>query len=579
MPLLALAAALALAAPGAPIIRPSNIGKTMPLPDDGTRGPILSIPFLATGPLIEEDANTVSHVYWNGSALVDTKGNSWTMNGTVPQNVASPFYPDGFAGAQKKGAGPYSAANNYSLGTGSDVLDITGDFTVCAVVDLPLLAAAGGRIIGNGIFGATGSGWLLAINVSGGMPSAQFDTYAAGSAFTRATQTLTARGATNIVCGGRSGTTQYASVSSLTGSSAVGSKQIAGTGAAARIGEDSVAGGGNHFASGAIYEIYITSTPFSNTLIAGIFARVFGQVTSTGTPLTVTRSSAATYEVGGTLWTAPAGALRVNSDGALIEASATNYALNSGTHPKTTEASASVTTGAAVAWHAGTGTMTLAAGTATVTGLSCTAVAAGTPCTFTVTVAGTMSITTTAGTTRVQIENSSVPTSYIATTTTAATRQADVVSVASPFATVPTAICQRFDFAQPNVPVSGCASSQCRLGFNSHSSSPADSSFWVVTDATLPGTYFASATRNGTRATLTLGSTPDTANHSLEVEHVSPARVKWDSTYGALGAVQALVNTPGVLTINGLNATAGYTAPWTRAKNLKLYNVPCSKAR
>lgn len=105
----------------------------------------------------------------------------------------------------------------------------------------------------------------------------------------------------------------------------------------------------------------VLSCPFTTP---GDYATGTTSLCTPATALTVTRSSSATYEnPPGTLVTATANRLRVAADGALIEAGATNYVLNSGTHPKTTEASASVTTGAAVAWHAGTGTMTLAAGT------------------------------------------------------------------------------------------------------------------------------------------------------------------------------------------------------------------------
>lgn len=149
--------------------------------------------------------------------------------------------------------------------------------------------------------------------------------------------------------------------------------------------------------------------------------------------LTMSRGSVATYvDGGGTLQTCAANQLRVGPDGAIIESAATNYALNATTHPKTAEETASLATGAYVAWHAGAGTLTVAAGTAVVTGLSCSAVAAGTLCPFTVTTAGTMSITTTSGTTRVQVEGGAVASSFIATAGASATRAADRPSMPMP---------------------------------------------------------------------------------------------------------------------------------------------------
>jgi hypothetical protein len=150
--------------------------------------------------------------------------------------------------------------------------------------------------------------------------------------------------------------------------------------------------------------------------------------------LAVTRTTNATYEnPAGTVWTAAPGVARITTDGLLVEPARTNYALQSATHPKAAEATGAVPVGACVAWHDGTGTMTLAAGTATVTGLSCTTVAAGTLCPFTVTLTGTMALTTTAGTTHAQVECAgSFRTSRIVTTTTALARNADAVTATVP---------------------------------------------------------------------------------------------------------------------------------------------------
>lgn len=146
----------------------------------------------------------------------------------------------------------------------------------------------------------------------------------------------------------------------------------------------------------------------------------------------ITRTTAAQYWDGGSWQSCASGQYRVAPEGLLVEPTRNQYVLNNSTHPKTSEATASLGTGSFIAWHEGTGTMTLAAGTATVTGLSCSAVAAGTTCSFTVTVAGTMSITTTAGTTAAQIENGTYRTSLIATAGGMATRNIDVVTATIP---------------------------------------------------------------------------------------------------------------------------------------------------
>ena len=69
-------------------------------PGGSTAKTLMSLDLSTTGALIPDDANTVAHVYWNGTALVDSKGNSWTMTGTVPQVAVSPFT------TTRYGAGP-----------------------------------------------------------------------------------------------------------------------------------------------------------------------------------------------------------------------------------------------------------------------------------------------------------------------------------------------------------------------------------------------------------------------------------------------------------------------------------------
>jgi hypothetical protein len=157
---------------------------------------------------------------------------------------------------------------------------------------------------------------------------------------------------------------------------------------------------------------------------------------SKGEAVTTSRATVATYlDATGTLQTCPAGNLRVQgypTVGAMIERAAVEYALNTTTHPKTTEATASLPTGGYVAWIEGTGALTVANGTATTTGLSCSAQPSSATCSFTVTGSGTMLVTTTAGTTRVQVTSGATRTSVIDATDASASRAADVVYVLTP---------------------------------------------------------------------------------------------------------------------------------------------------
>lgn len=78
-------------------------------------------------PILSDDENTISHVYWRSGALVDTKNVGWTMNGTVPQVSEVGYVPPG--------SGPSTDTNYYKLGTGNDQLDFSAgsNFTIMLI--------------------------------------------------------------------------------------------------------------------------------------------------------------------------------------------------------------------------------------------------------------------------------------------------------------------------------------------------------------------------------------------------------------------------------------------------------------
>ena len=283
-------------------------------PPWGSGGSTLaSFPLSTSGALITEDANTVAHVYWNGTALVDTKGNAWAMAGTVPQVTANPFT------TTRYGAGPFSAANYYSLGTGTDVLDITGDMTGCIVTRLPDTGSGYKALLLNGSLGSS-SGWAVEMTSDTGY--FKFSTYGAATSTTGSTSNpVASTGKVVLVgCFGRNGDNQYAKAN-LTGTvTNAGTKQVAGSGIVANIGG---------LFDGTMYEVYITTSPFVEATVVEIIQKVLGHFDGSA-PLAVARGTQATYEnPAGTIWTVPANVGRITTDGLLVEIARTNYALQS----------------------------------------------------------------------------------------------------------------------------------------------------------------------------------------------------------------------------------------------------------
>ena len=286
---------------------------------------LASFPLTTSGPLITEDSNTVAHVYWNGTALVDSKGNAWTQNGTVPQVTANPFT------TTRYGAGPFSTSNYYSLGTGADVLDFAGDFTVCVAFQSPTIAGAS-HIVSNGTYGAAGAGYLVRTTTSAtSVVTINFE--GAESADKVATTGNPYTTGPNVLCAGRSGTTGYIKLNLGTTASVVSVPIEAGSAYPAIIGNGTYAPSGA-FALGTIYEVYATSTPFTEATVVAIQQKVLGHFDGSSA-LAVTRATTATYAPRAadpsTLFTVPAGVARITDEGLLVEPARTNVVLASNT--------------------------------------------------------------------------------------------------------------------------------------------------------------------------------------------------------------------------------------------------------
>lgn len=146
-----------------------------------------------TLPLLADDVNTVAHVVWRDGALVDLRGNAWTMNGTVPQVART--------ASMVAGAGPFTDVDFYSLGGGSDLLDFAGDFSGYIVFSHPSTLSS--VLLSNGT--VTVDGYYLDHDAAGtGSVRLIFNTAGIASVISVTGMVI---GAVNLVCFGRSGAT------------------------------------------------------------------------------------------------------------------------------------------------------------------------------------------------------------------------------------------------------------------------------------------------------------------------------------------------------------------------------------
>src|SRR5574341_273032 len=205
-------------------------------------------------PIIPEDANTVAHVWWkDGTGLVDAKGNSWTMNGTVPQIARTIGAPSG--------AGPFSDANYYALGSGNDVLDFAGDFSCCFVITRTVIDATR-RIIASDGLDST-SGWYIDTYATSGVVSIVF-----GAPATRTiigpTANALGTNAPNVICAGRAATTGYVKLNLGTLVTAAAGTITPATTVIANLGR--YGGGALPDTDGAIMEAWLSTTTPSDAL-------------------------------------------------------------------------------------------------------------------------------------------------------------------------------------------------------------------------------------------------------------------------------------------------------------------------
>lgn len=215
-------------------------------------------PWWRSGPLITPDANAVAHIIWRNGALVDTKGNSWTQSGTVPQVADSGFIPPG--------AGPFSTSNYYTLGSGADAVDLGGGtWTIGVVARLTSLPASSAPVLSNATLST--EGYLIQMTSAGLAQQVAYN----GTGNSAVSANAVTAGQFIVGCFGRDAGTSYVKLNGGVKASAAagftaGSTSVATIGLIASL---------SRAFNGTIYEIYVTSSAPSDALLDSMQSQVY----------------------------------------------------------------------------------------------------------------------------------------------------------------------------------------------------------------------------------------------------------------------------------------------------------------
>jgi len=233
------------------------------------------------------DGNTVSHMSWNGTALSDSAGFSWTMGGTVPQ-VASPGAFTTNYSTPKPGAGPFSATNRYTSSNANSALDFSGDFTACFAW-YHIENGSYQCLFNDSDNGAAGLAACVNSTGVGGNSYLEVFQYSSGG------QTSINTGGTgfsspnslNVGCFGRSGGTLFVQINNgAVKSGALVAPWTPSTGTTTKIGTRD--DGALAFA-GYIVEAWFTTTAWSTTGVATIMKNALRHTPETGAAIAYSR--------------------------------------------------------------------------------------------------------------------------------------------------------------------------------------------------------------------------------------------------------------------------------------------------
>jgi hypothetical protein len=159
------------------------------------------------------------------------------------------------SGVRHTGVGPFTGSNNFFLGTGDDVLDFTGDFSLSLVID-PVTVAATRTIFADAEGGGPGgsAGYTVGYDATGAVIFATWGAAASSTVTTSAAGALVV-GQKALISFGREGTTQRLQVNGVETTTA-NAKLVPATSDPARIG----------YSAGTDVKIYeITASPLPAT--------------------------------------------------------------------------------------------------------------------------------------------------------------------------------------------------------------------------------------------------------------------------------------------------------------------------
>lgn len=255
-------------------------------------------------------------------------GATWTKTGTVTAGQATPFYPNGFGGANATGMLFDGSTGYFSAG---DVLDQTGDFSICTAF-MQTDTASVHTIIAKDDTGQRQ--FVVITNVVAGV--VDFYVFKAGGAASLISSTATATtSAWSVACFSYAFVTDGTSVlrMNMNGTDIAAVSNAVGppidVTAALEIGREASVPARKM--QGDIQRLTLWSgTAFTQAKLKQMVLSYWGEIGSSGQQVAVTRATTETCQVNGvtgTIYTMPNGVACVNENGLQVFAASTNLVI------------------------------------------------------------------------------------------------------------------------------------------------------------------------------------------------------------------------------------------------------------